>query len=75
MKKASERIKVSVDIKDVENRMAQQETSYDKGVFKAFFPHWVYVSDEIKMQLINNGYKVYIGDWDHVMKNALIIEW
>ena len=27
------------------------------------------------MQLISDGYKVYIGDWDSNLINCLIIEW
>jgi len=45
------------------------------GQFKIAIPHFMHVSDEVKLELIENGYKVYIGDWDGVVKNALIIEW
>ena len=45
------------------------------GNFKHFIPHWVYVSDEIILQLINDGFKVYKGEWDGIMKDCLIIEW
>lgn len=45
------------------------------GYYKHFIPHFVYVSESVKMQLIDDGYKVYKGDWDGITKDCLIIEW
>ena len=42
--------------------------------FKCLIPHFIYVTDEAKLQLIKDGYKVYEGNWDSLMK-GLIIEW
>lgn len=42
--------------------------------YKIFFPHWVYFSDECKLELMRQGFKVYQGEWlrgDY----GLIIEW
>lgn len=46
----------------------------DSGWFKSFIPHFVFVSIETRMQLIQDGFKVYEGEWlrgDY----GLIIEW
>lgn len=76
MKTAQSRVKNSLTIKEVEKRMDEVENNpNEKGVFKIFYPHFIYVSDELKIELIQYGYKVYIGDWDGIMTNALIIEW
>ncbi|MFD2824796.1 hypothetical protein ACFS5M_14025 [Lacinutrix iliipiscaria] len=46
-----------------------------RSEFKCFIPHFVYVSEKIRLQLIEDGFKVYRGDWDGVITNCLIIEW
>ena len=46
-----------------------------EGRFKYFIPHFVYVSEQVKSELIENGYKVYRGNWDANITDALIIEW
>jgi len=46
-----------------------------RGEFKIFIPHFVYVEENLKLKLIDDGYKVYKGDWDGIMKDVLIIEW
>lgn len=48
---------------------------HNPNTFKHFIPHYIYVSDEVKLQLINDGFKVYIGNWDNIINGALIIEW
>ena len=45
------------------------------GRFKHFIPHFIYVDEKVKSQLIEEGYKVYKGDWDAHMIDCLIIEW
>jgi len=76
MKTAKERNKVSLTISEVEKRIDEVESGKNEnGVFKIFYPHWVYVSDDIKLQLMKYGYKVYTDNWDGIMINALIIEW
>ena len=45
------------------------------GEFKIFIPHFVYVEEKVKLQLIDDGYKIYKGQWDGVIIDALIIEW
>lgn len=49
--------------------------SNDHGSYKIFLSHSQCISDEVKLKLIADGFKVYIGDWDGIIKNALIIEW
>lgn len=69
--KTKDLIKESIPIekiyKDIEFAITRNE-------FKINIYHAIYVSDEIILQLIEDGFKVYRGDWD-MMKNCLIIEW
>ena len=59
----------------IENIYKQISEANAHGQFKHFIPHFIYVSEEVKSQLIEDGYKVYKGDWDGHMTNCLIIEW
>jgi hypothetical protein len=45
------------------------------GQFKHAIPHFIYVSDEVKLKLMADGFKVYIGNWGGFSPNDLIIEW
>lgn len=74
MKKASERIKTTISVKDIEEKIDQIEKDYPYQN-KIFIPHYHNVSNDTKLQFMNAGYKIYNGDWDGVMKDALIIEW
>lgn len=50
------------------------EEANKRNEYKIFFPHWVYFSDECKLELMRQGFKVYQGEWlrgDY----GLIIEW
>lgn len=47
----------------------------DGGGCAMFIHRSMYVSEKTKMQLINDGFKVSIGDWDGMMTNVVIIEW
>lgn len=69
--KARQKTKKSISIEDIYKRIKEMPET----VYKTFFHHSEYISDEIKMQLISDGYKVYIGDWDAHCINCLIIEW
>jgi len=76
MKTASERLKTGLTIQEVEKRMDEVEScKNEKGVCKIFYPHWIYFPDELKLQLMKLGYKVYKGSWDGVINDAIIIEW
>ena len=59
----------------IENIYKAISEANSRGEFKWFIPHFVYVSDQVRLQLIKDGFKVHIGDWDSMMTNALIIEW
>jgi hypothetical protein len=50
------------------------ESANERNEFKVCVFHAIYVNNEIILQLIKDGFKVYRGDWD-MMKNCLIIEW
>jgi len=45
-----------------------------RNEYKIFFPHWVYFSDECKLELMRQGFKLYQGEW-HRGGYGLIIEW
>lgn len=76
MKKASERIKVSIDLEQIEKLIIQSEKNdYQPSCHKIFLHHATFINDETKIKLMDLGYKVYVGDWDGIMKGALIIEW
>jgi hypothetical protein len=67
---------------DLKKQPITIETIYDAinqansiGWHKHFIPHFVYVSDEVRLKLIEDGFKIYKGDWDGTMKDCLIIEW
>ena len=70
--KANELKKISVKLDTIFTDIVAANTS---NAFKIHYPHFIFVADNIRLELINLGYKVYIGDWDGIMKNALIIEW
>ena len=70
--KANSLIKKSVKIEDIYNAIESANTGM---CFKHFIPNNVYVSDEVKLKLVADGFKIYVGDWDGIMTNVLIIEW
>ncbi len=70
--KAKSLLKKSISIELIYEDVLRADNN---GHFKHFIPHFVYVKDEIVTQLINDGFKVYRGDWDMYITNALIIEW
>lgn len=69
--KAKELIKQSLKIEDIYNRIKSQN---ELGEYKIFYPHFIYVSDEVIRQLIEDGFKVSKGEWIRGDK-GLIIEW
>jgi len=69
--KASDLIKKSIEIEDVYKAI---EDMNKVGQYKHGIPDMMYVSNEVQVKLIANGFKLYRGDLDY-MKNALIIEW
>lgn len=70
--RANSLVKISVTIEGIYTAI---EEGNKYGCFKHGIPHNLYVSDEVKLKLMADGFKVYNGDWDGVMKNSLIIEW
>lgn len=70
--KASDLVKVSEVSENLYKRISEANSN---GGFKIFIPHYLYVKDELRAELINNGYKLYKGNWDGAMIDALIIEW
>lgn len=51
------------------------EDSNNSGNYKIFVPHFLYFTESAILELIGNGFKVYKGDWDGIMKDVYIIEW
>ena len=70
--KAKDLKKTSETIDNIHNRISECNAD---GDFKCFIPHFKHVSEEVKLQLMKDGFKVYIGDWDGMIKDCLIIEW
>ena len=70
--KASELKKESEVIENISKYISEANAH---GRFKCYIPHDVYVNESVKLQLIEDGFKVYKGDWDGMMTNCLIIEW
>ena len=69
--KASELVKNSVKIEDIYLNIEERNK---EGDYKIFYPCYVYISDGVVMQLIEDGFKVSKGEW---FKGdiGLIIEW
>jgi len=70
--KASSLIKKELDITSIYQRIKEEN---DYGNFKIFIHHNIYFSENQLLEFINNGFKVYKGDWDGVMRDVWIIEW
>lgn len=72
--KASELKKVSITIEEVYEEI-QNTVKHSPNHFKHFIPHFVYISEDVKDNLMRNGFDLTIGDWDREMKDCLIIKW
>ena len=69
--KAIELKKASPSLESIYENIEGQNKCHNH---KVFYPHWVYFSDECKLELIRQGFKVSEGEWvrgDY----GLIIEW
>lgn len=69
--KAKDLKKVSISIDEIHKQIDEVGDTQHK----IFIPHWTYVEDIVILNLINNGFKVYNGNWDGIMVDCLIIEW
>jgi hypothetical protein len=47
----------------------------EQGMVKTFIPHYKYVPNKSIMNLIQNGFHVYKGNWDANNKGCFIIVW
>jgi len=70
--KANSLQKKSITIEQIYENI---DSANERGDFKWFIPHFTVVDNEIKLQLLGDGFKISTGDWDNIMINALIIEW
>lgn len=61
--------------KTIDQIYKQIEAANMNGEYKCFIPHFIYVDPNIKLQLVEDGFKIHVGDWDSFMKDSLIIEW
>lgn len=63
--------------KEVENVYENIQKANERGEFKIVIPHFVYISPAKKIELIDNGFKVYKGNWHGGTGDGqdLIIEW
>jgi len=64
--------KVGEPIEKIYKRISDANSNNE---FKTFIPHFIYVTDEVRLQLVENGFKVCKGSWDGVITDCLIIEW
>ena len=69
--KAKELVKKSVKIEDIYLNIEERNKM---GEYKIFYPCYVYISDEVIMELIEDGFKVSKGEWLRG-EIGLIIEW
>lgn len=67
--KLLEKTSISLDeiYKNIEDANKRHE-------YKVYYPHFVYLSDALKLELMRKGFKVYVGEWLHGDK-GYIIEW
>ena len=70
--KANTLIKKTILIKDIYENIQRSNDEYNQNM--VYYPSMIYISDEIKLELMSNGFKVYTGDVD-VVRGCLIIEW
>lgn len=70
--KASSLVKKDLDLKPIYEQIKSQN---EYGAYKIFIPHDRHFSEKAKLELMENGFKVYKGDWDGIMKDVYIIEW
>lgn len=70
--KANELEKKELTLKNIYEAIKNDN---ENGCYKHHIPHWLYVSEQTKLQLMNDGFKVYKGAWDAIMTDAIIIEW
>lgn len=69
--KANELEKYSPSLESIYSDIERENKNH---AFKMFYPHWIYVSDICRLELMKQGFKVYEGEW---MRGdyGLIIEW
>jgi hypothetical protein len=72
--KANNLTKTSITAEEIYEGIDSQLKN-NPSCFKHYIPHFLYVSDEVKLQLIDDGFKVYKGAWDGIQNDGLIIEW
>jgi len=70
--KAKDLIKRRIKIEDV---YKQIERCNEQGDYKTVIPHYQYIDESVKLQLIQDGFKCYIADWDLIITDGFIIEW
>lgn len=57
--KATDLEKTSRSLEEIYQNIERENKRYN---FKVFFPHWVYFSDDRKLKLIRQGFKVSEGE-------------
>ncbi len=83
---SEEKIRIEFEPKGMANRLIKKSITFEEiinqiesankcGEFKTHIPHWVFINEQVKLKLIQERFKVYVGDWDGIIKDCLIIEW
>ena len=70
--KASDLKKTSQTIESIYKKISEANSL---GDFKIFIPHFIFIEENLKIKLIEDGFKIYKDDWDGIITNCLIIEW
>lgn len=74
VRKASDLTKRSISKEEVYDEISNLYNQ-KKSHYKHFIQHYFYISEEVILQMLNDGFKVYKGDFDHINKDVWIIEW
>lgn len=72
--KSNEIKKQSITIEAIYSQI-EQVSKDNPQHFKHFIPHFLYVSESVKDQLMRDGFNLTIGDWDGYIRDCLIISW
>lgn len=72
--KANELKKQSITVEKIYEEISEMNKN-NPEIYKKLIPNFIYVSEEVKTKLMQDGFDLTIGDSDGQMKNCLIIKW
>jgi hypothetical protein len=71
--KATDFIKKSQSSKEIYEEI-EKMIEHNPNHFKFFIPHFIYVSNDVQVELLKMGFKITHGEWFRG-DTGLIIEW